>query len=115
MYQDIAKMYPSRLIPLVSIKIVDLQEKILSAYDRRIAEYATDFFQRANIDCLLNKQVNEVKENAVVLTDNVTKVTEEVPFGMAVWCTGIKLNPLCEKIMNALPEGSQEVRSVQTF
>ena len=64
---------------------------------------------------LLNKQVNEVKENAVVLTDNVTKVTEEVPFGMAVWCTGIKLNPLCEKIMNALPEGSQEVRSVQTF
>jgi NADH:ubiquinone reductase (non-electrogenic) len=56
-----------------------------------------------------------VKENAVVLTDNVTKVTEEVPFGMAVWCTGIKLNPLCEKIMNALPEGSQEVRSVQTF
>lgn len=106
-YEDIARMYPSRLMPFVSIKIVDLQEKILSAYDRRIAEYATDFFQRANIECLLNKGVNEVKENVVVLTDNKTKEVTEVPFGLAVWCTGIKLNPLCEKIMASLPEGSQ--------
>ena len=106
-YEDIAKMYPSRLMPFVSIKIIDLQEKILSAYDRRIAEYATDFFQRANIECLLNKGVNEVKENAVVLTDNKTKETTEVPFGLAVWCTGIKLNPMCEKLMASLPEGSQ--------
>ena len=27
-----------------------------------------------------------------------------------VWCTGIKLNPLCEKIMDAMPEGAQENR-----
>lgn len=106
-YEDIARMYPSRLMPFVSIKIVDLQEKILSAYDRRIAEYATDFFQRANIECLLNKGVNEVRENVMVLTDNKTKEVTEVPFGLAVWCTGIKLNPLCEKIMASLPEGSQ--------
>mmetsp|Transcript_8228 Transcript_8228/g.20796 ORF Transcript_8228/g.20796 Transcript_8228/m.20796 type:complete len:612 (+) Transcript_8228:214-2049(+) len=109
-YQDISRMYPSRLMPFVSIKIVDLQEKILSAYDRRIAEYATDFFQRANIDCLLNKQVNEVKEGVVVITDKATGVQSEVPFGLAVWCTGIKLNPLCEKIIDALPEGSQQNR-----
>mmetsp|Transcript_10197 Transcript_10197/g.42038 ORF Transcript_10197/g.42038 Transcript_10197/m.42038 type:complete len:583 (-) Transcript_10197:119-1867(-) len=109
-YQDVAEMYPSRLIPFVSIKIIDLQEKILSAYDRRIAEYATDFFQRANIECLLNKQVGEVKPEAVVITDKITGETSEVPFGLAVWCSGIGLNPLCEKIMDSLPEGTQENR-----
>ena len=109
-YQDVARMYPSRLLPFVSIKIIDLQEKILSAYDRRIAEYATDFFQRAKIECLLGVGVNEVKEGAVVLTDNKTKEVKEVPFGLAVWCTGIKLNPLCERIMDSLPEGSQTNR-----
>lgn len=109
-YEDVSRMYPSRLLPFVSIKIIDLQEKILSAYDRRIAEYATDFFQRANIECLLNKQVKEVKEESVVMTDKNTGETEEVPAGLAVWCSGIKLNPLCEKIMDTLPEGSQSNR-----
>ena len=104
-YEDVSRMYPSRLLPFVSIKIIDLREKILSAYDRRIAEYATDFFQRANIECLLNKQV-KVKEESVVMTDKNTGETEEVP-QVAVWCSGIKLNPLCEKIMDTLPEGSQ--------
>ena len=109
-YQDVSRMYPSRLIPFVSIKIIDLQEKILSAYDRRIAEYATDFFQRANIDCLLGKGVSEVRSDAVVISDRVTGETSEVPFGLAVWCSGIKLNPLCENIMDSLPPGTQENR-----
>ena len=40
-YQDTAKIYPTRLLEDVSIKIIDLQEKLLSTYDRRIAEYTT--------------------------------------------------------------------------
>ena len=109
-YEDVAKMYPKRLLPFVKISIIDLQEKILSAYDRRIAEYATEFFQRANIECLLNKQVLEVKPGSVVMKDSITGVVETIPAGLSVWCSGIKLNPLCEKIMDALPAGSQENR-----
>jgi NADH:ubiquinone reductase (non-electrogenic) len=30
-YQDVSRMYPSRLIPFVSIKIIDLQEKIYAS------------------------------------------------------------------------------------
>jgi hypothetical protein len=33
----------------VSIEIVDLQDFVLSTYDRRIAEYATAQFRRQNI------------------------------------------------------------------
>ena len=107
-YQDVAKTFPRRLLEDVSIQIIDLQEKILSAYDRRIAEYATDFFKRANITCLLGAAVKEVKDGAVVISDVDGSNVREVPFGLAVWCTGIKLNPLCEKIIDSLPEGSQE-------
>ena len=107
-YQDVAKTFPRRLLQDVNIQIIDLQEKILSAYDRRIAEYATDFFKRANITCLLGAIVKEVKEGCVVIQDKETGEVRDVPFGLAVWCTGIKLNPLCEKIIETLPEGSQE-------
>jgi len=107
-YQDVAKTFPRRLLDDVSIEIIDLQEKILSTYDRRIAEYATDFFQRANIKCLLGAAVKEVKENAVVISDRDGSNVREVPFGLAVWCTGIKLNPFCEKLIESLPAGAQE-------
>ena len=107
-YQDVAKTFPRRLLDDVSIEIIDLQEKILSTYDRRIAEYATDFFQRANIKCLLGAAVKEVKEDAVVISDRDGGNVREVPFGLAVWCTGIKLNPFCEKLIDSLPAGAQE-------
>ena len=107
-YQDVAKTFPRRLLDDVSIEIIDLQEKILSTYDRRIAEYATDFFQRANIKCLLGAAVKEVKEDAVVISDRDGSNVREVPFGLAVWCTGIKLNPFCEKLIDSLPAGAQE-------
>lgn len=109
-YQDVAKTFPSRLLKDVSIEIIDLQEKILSTYDRRIAEYATEFFQRANIKCILGAAVKEVKDGAVVIADKDGSNQREVPFGIAVWCTGIKLNPFCEKLMDSLPEGAQENR-----
>jgi NADH:ubiquinone reductase (non-electrogenic) len=97
----------------VSINIIDLQEKILSSYDREIADYATDFFKRANINCILNTQVKEVKRNSLIVADKNTGEEREIPCGMSVWCSGIKLNPICEKIQNSLPEGSQpNVRSL---
>ena len=113
-YEDIAKTFPRRLLKDVSINIVDLQEKILSSYDREIQNYATDFFKRANINCILNTQVKEVKKNRLIVADKNSGEQREIPFGLSVWCSGIKMNPICEKIQNSLPEGSQpNVRSLQ--
>ena len=47
--QDVARLYPASLLKHVSIEIVDLQDFVLSTYDRRIAEYATAQFKRQNI------------------------------------------------------------------
>ena len=109
-YNDVAKTFPKRLLKHVSINIVDLQDRLLSTYDRDIQNYATDFFQKANINCILNTQVKEVKQCVLTVADKNTGEEKELPFGMAVWCSGIKMNPVCEKVMDSLPEGSQPSR-----
>ena len=43
-----------------------------------------------------------------VISDRDGSNVREVPFGLAVWCTGIKLNPFCEKLIDSLPAGAQE-------
>ena len=109
-YNDVAKTFPRRLLKHVSINIVDLQDRLLSTYDRDIQNYATDFFQKANINCILNTQVKEVRQCVLTVADKNTGEEKELPFGMAVWCSGIKMNPVCEKVMDSLPEGSQPNR-----
>jgi NADH:ubiquinone reductase (non-electrogenic) len=113
--QDIARLYPASLLEHVSIEIVDLQDFVLSTYDRRIAEYATAQFKRQNIKLHLGVQVKAVEANTLVLADKKTGETRRIDFGICVWCTGIKMNPLCEKLISDLPEGSQpNIRSLTT-
>ena len=113
--EDIGKVFPKRLQELVSIEIVDLQDHILSTYDRRISEYATEFFRRQQIKLRLGFVVKQVENGKLTLEEKRTGATVEAPFGVCVWCTGIKLNPLCEEVIKALPAGSQDnMRSLTT-
>lgn len=43
--QDLCKLYPE-LMPFVRVRIIELMDHVLSTYDRKIAEYATDHFRR---------------------------------------------------------------------
>ena len=43
--EDLRKVYPS-LMPFVSIKLIELQDHILSTYDRIISEYTHTEFDR---------------------------------------------------------------------
>lgn len=106
--EDIAKVYPRRLLQYVSIEIVDLQDFILSTYDRRIAEYATEHFKRQNIKLWLGYQVKKVEFGKLTLENKNTKELLTIPFGLCVWCTGIKLNPLAEGLVKTLGPGVQD-------
>ncbi len=56
-----------------------------------------------------------VEPNALVLADKKTGEIRKIEYGLCVWCTGIKMNPLCEKLIADLPEGSQpNIRSLTT-
>ena len=74
----------------MSINIVDLQDRLLSTYDRDIQNYATDFFQKANINCILNTQVKEVKQCVLTVADKNTGEEKELPLGMACGVLGLR-------------------------
>ena len=108
-----SRLFSPELLNYVSISIIDLQDFILSSYDRRISEYATAFFRRQGITLMLGKVVKEVQAGNLILMDKSTKVESTIPFGLCVWATGIKLNPLASQLIAALPPGSQpNIRSL---
>lgn len=43
--QDVSKLYPPQVMDTISIGIVDLQERVLSAYDERISQYTAQVFR----------------------------------------------------------------------
>jgi NADH:ubiquinone reductase (non-electrogenic) len=60
-------------------------------------------------------QVKAVEANVLVLADKKTGEVRKIEYGLCVWCTGIKMNPLCQKLISDLPEGSQpNIRSLTT-
>lgn len=113
--QDVARLFPPKLLEYVSINIIDLQDFILSSYDRRIAEYATEQFKRQSINLYLGCGVKAVEPGMLLLSVKKTGEDMRIPFGLCVWCTGIKMNPLCEQLIKDLPQGSQpNIRSLTT-
>jgi len=105
---DYSKLYPG-VWQDAKISVIELQEKILSTYDRAISDYAKERFARAGVDLLLGTKVEGVDDRSVRLV-NPQGEKVELPYGACVWCTGIRLNPLASQLQEALPEGSQPNR-----
>ncbi|KAF9515895.1 hypothetical protein BS47DRAFT_1371907 [Hydnum rufescens UP504] len=93
---DMRKHYPE-LIKFVRITIYETGDKILSAFDKSLAEYASHRFAKKGIHVKKNHRVEEVKPFSL-------KVDKEgwVPFGMCVWSTGLAVNPLVSTLAGQL-------------
>ncbi|KAL3145311.1 hypothetical protein ABBQ38_001571 [Trebouxia sp. C0009 RCD-2024] len=105
--EDLSVHFPS-LKDIVRVRLVDTHDHILNTYDRQIAIYATEQFQRQGIELVMNCRVNEVQPGQVVVTDAPTKEKKNVEFGTCIWTTGIKMHPLVVKLAKTLPQGIQE-------
>eukprot|EP00232_Nephroselmis_pyriformis_P022767 CAMPEP_0182864046 /NCGR_PEP_ID=MMETSP0034_2-20130328/6967_1 /TAXON_ID=156128 /ORGANISM="Nephroselmis pyriformis, Strain CCMP717" /LENGTH=626 /DNA_ID=CAMNT_0024996293 /DNA_START=91 /DNA_END=1971 /DNA_ORIENTATION=- len=106
--EDLCKLYPE-LSKLVTIKIIELQDHVLSAYDRAISRFTAENFNRTGVELILNTKVNAVEPEFVRVCRMMDgeEVCEEIDFGACVWATGIKMNPLTKQLCDALPEGTQ--------
>ena len=49
MTEDMKKLYPE-LMPFVKIRVIELMDYVLSAYDRKLGEYAANLFKRNGIE-----------------------------------------------------------------
>lgn len=80
---DLRKVY-SRLIPLVRITILEGSHQLLGAFDATLQEYTTRLFRRQRIAVRTGSLVVRVEKEKIMLQDGT-----EIPYGLAVWTTGI--------------------------
>lgn len=110
---DLSKIYPN-LVKEAVISVIELQDHVLSTYDRRISEYTRKIFTRNRIQLVLNTKVKSVRRNAVSVVDNSGN-EREIEFGACVWATGVAMHPVIKQLQQKLPEGAQtHFRSIIT-
>ena len=120
---DLSKIYPD-LIKFVRIRVIELQDHVLSTYDREISNYTAKEFSRCRsaaagtsaryepvlrrqalvpacregIDLVLNSRVASVSKGCVSVVDMKQNKTGEIPFGACVWATGVAMHPLVKQL-----------------
>ncbi|CAG9464813.1 unnamed protein product [Pedinophyceae sp. YPF-701] len=114
--QDLSRLYPE-LTKLAKVSIIELTDHVLGTYDRKISNFTKQQFERAGISARLNTKVSAVGPRSVTLV-NPDGSEEQLPFGAAVWCTGVRLNPLAETLIEAInevnPGVQRNMRSIVT-
>ncbi|KAK9863618.1 hypothetical protein WJX84_002828 [Apatococcus fuscideae] len=112
--EDLSRFYPTLAKSVARVRLVELQDHILSTYDREISEYAAQLFGRNGIDLVLNCKVTSISDGSVQITYNDGNKVD-IAFGACVWATGVAKNPLVTKLQQRMPEGTQRhFRSILT-
>jgi NADH:ubiquinone reductase (non-electrogenic) len=88
--EDLRKSYAA-LMPLVRITLLEAADHILNTFDAVLSDYTMRLFQRQRIEVRTNSPVTLVEEHAMHLRDGSV-----VPFGLAVWSTGIGPQPFVD-------------------
>ncbi|KAG0503650.1 hypothetical protein HPP92_003722 [Vanilla planifolia] len=104
---DLSKLYPS-VCDLVKISVIEAGEHILTMFDKRITKFAEEKFRRDGIDVKTGFKVVKVSHNGITMTANSTGEIS-VPYGMAVWSTGIGTRPVILDFMKQIDQGNRRV------
>ncbi|KAK9843346.1 hypothetical protein WJX74_010709 [Apatococcus lobatus] len=111
--EDLIPMFP-HFKGEVSVKLVHTHDHLLNLYDRQIAQYATQSFQRQGIELVLNNRVKAVEPDAVVIQAKGSDALERVEYGTCVWTTGVRMNPFTELLIQKLAGVQAHWRSLKT-
>ncbi|MED6131454.1 External alternative NAD(P)H-ubiquinone oxidoreductase B3, mitochondrial [Stylosanthes scabra] len=97
--EDMIKLYPG-IKDLVKITLLEAGDHILSMFDKRITAFAEDKFQREGIDVKTGSMVVKVTDKEISTKElkNGGEI-KAIPYGMAVWSTGIGTRPFIKDFM----------------
>jgi len=77
-----------------NIVAIDALKRPLSTFQEPLSLYTYNLWKRQNVNVMLNSVVKKINKSSIELKDNST-----IPFDLAVWCGGVKINAL-SKIIN---------------
>lgn len=123
--EDVGKIYPG-IKEKVRVTLVQSRDHILNTYDQTISEYAEKTFKSDSINLITNSRwniklhrhlsflssslsllfhrVTEVTADCITVMDKKTRKTEQVPYGLCVWSTGVAPIPLTKKFLAKVPQ-----------
>ncbi|KAG4216898.1 hypothetical protein PC116_g34621, partial [Phytophthora cactorum] len=86
----------------VSITVYDVAPKVLPMFDKRLADYAMDRFNREGIKVKTQHHLMRVRPDEKCEGCFKLKIKEcgeeEIGAGIVVWSTGLMQNPLVQKL-----------------
>ncbi|CAL5183361.1 unnamed protein product [Lathyrus oleraceus] len=105
--EDLIRLYPG-IKNLVKITLLEAGDHILSMFDKRITAFAEDKFHRTGIDVKTGSMVVKVSEKEISTKElkNGGNITT-IPYGMAVWSTGIGTRPFIKDFMSQIGQASR--------
>ncbi|RLN11427.1 external alternative NAD(P)H-ubiquinone oxidoreductase B1, mitochondrial [Panicum miliaceum] len=99
--EDLVKLYPA-IQELVKITIIQSGEHILNMFDKRIAAFAEEKFQRDGIEVATGFRVVRVSDDLISMKSKSVGEEVSVPYGMAVWSAGIGTRPVIMDFMQQI-------------
>ncbi|KAJ7946900.1 external alternative NAD(P)H-ubiquinone oxidoreductase B2, mitochondrial-like [Quillaja saponaria] len=105
--EDLVKLYPG-IKDLVKITLLEAGDHILNMFDKRITAFAEEKFQRDGIDVKTGSMVVKVTDKEIS-TEELKNGGEisNIPYGMAVWSTGIGTRPFVKDFMNQVGQANR--------
>jgi len=81
-----------------TICALDALPRPLQSFDKNISMMAVNLWKRNGVELYLNNIVSKINKNSIQFKN----VKEDLGFDMVIWCAGIKISPLSEKINKTL-------------
>ncbi|GJZ84035.1 external alternative NAD(P)H-ubiquinone oxidoreductase B2, mitochondrial-like protein [Tanacetum coccineum] len=106
--EDLVKLYPA-VKNLVKISLLEATDHILSMFDKRITAFAEEKFHRDGIDLKTGSMVVNVSDKEISTKEIKTGKVSTIPYGMAVWSTGIATRPVVVDFMKQIGQGNRRV------
>lgn len=106
--RELRDLYPD-VADQIHISIYDVAPQILSAYDRKLYEYANESLTRRRVEIKTNTMIERVDRDALYL-----KGQGRVEYGMLIWATGNKHIPLTEKLGSQTRQTTKGLRRILT-
>lgn len=105
--EDLVKLYP-KVKDAVKITLLEATDHILNMFDKRITAFAEDKFRRDGIDVKTGAMVVNVSDKEIS-TKEVKNggVVSSMPYGMAVWSTGIGTRPVIFDFMKEIGQANR--------
>lgn len=106
--EEMGQYYP-HICKDAKVRLVELQDHVLSTYDRKISEYTSQLFSRNGVEVLINTKVESITPDALTLVKQGggEEESQTVAYGACVWATGVAMHPLTKHLQEAMPEGTQ--------